>query len=351
MKALKALKENGYINSAILVAVTLIVMLCPLPAWSDSTSQQNAISSGSKTSDVSGDDDSSMVPKYGRGGGGSRASAPRVAPRPVSRPSYSAPRVSRPTTTPSRTNVRTQPTRTTTPISNVRTQSTRTNTPISNVRTQSTRTTTPISNVRTTSTRQHGPLLRPVRRPPGPIVMRPVRRPPGPMLARRGPWGPPGPWVRRGPWGPWWVRGPWGPWVRRGPWGPWGRPWIPIVVPVVGLTEPVEILTEPEPITVETRTPSPLTDPCARIKRENAAADPGDLNQKGMEEFDRNNFRTALCWFELALKRLEAAGRTEETLTVNVLENLAKTYEALGKREDAASVGYRASTLRERLKM
>ena len=206
--------------------------------------------------------------------------------------------------------------------------------------------------MRTTSTRQRGPLLRPVRRPPGPIVMRPVRRPPGPMLARRGPWGPPGPWVRRGPWGPWWVRGPWGPWVRRGPWGPWGRPWIPIVVPVVGLTEPVEILTtEPEPITVETRTPSPLTDPCARIKRENAAADPGDLNQKGMEEFDRNNFRTALCWFELALKRLEAAGRTEETLTVNVLENLAKTYEALGKREDAASVGYRASTLRERLKM
>jgi hypothetical protein len=70
-----------------------------------------------------------------------------------------------------------------------------------------------------------------------------------------------------------------------------------------------------------------------------------------MEEFDRNNLRTALCWFELALNRLEAAGRTEEPLTVNVLENLAKTYEALGKREDAASVSYRASALRERLKM
>ena len=126
---MKALKENGYIKSAILVAVALIVMWCSLPVLSDSTSQQNAISSGSKTSDVSGDDDSSMIPEYGRGGGGSRggsrASAPRVAPRPVSRPSYSAPRVSRPVsqprytaprvsrtaTQPSRTSVRTQPTR------------------------------------------------------------------------------------------------------------------------------------------------------------------------------------------------------------------------------------------------
>lgn len=86
-------------------------------------------------------------------------------------------------------------------------------------------------------------------------------------------------------------------------------------------------------------------------KTRNASSDPGDLNQKGMQEFDRNNFRTALCWFELALKRLENTGRTEEPLTVNVLENLAKTYEALGKREDASSVSYRASTLRERLKM
>ena len=40
-----------------------------------------------------------------------------------------------------------------------------------------------------------------------------------------------------------------------------------------------------------------------------------------------------------------------EPLTVNVLENLAKTYEALGKREDASSVSYRASSLGERLKM
>jgi lipopolysaccharide biosynthesis regulator YciM len=56
-----------------------------------------------------------------------------------------------------------------------------------------------------------------------------------------------------------------------------------------------------------------------------------------MKDFDRNNFRIALCRFELALKRLEAAGRTEEPLTVNVLENLAKTYDALGKRDDASS--------------
>ncbi len=94
-----------------------------------------------------------------------------------------------------------------------------------------------------------------------------------------------------------------------------------------------------------------MTDPCARIKRDYASSDPGDLNQKGTEEFDKNNFRIAVCWFELALKRLEVSGRIEEPLTVNVLENLAKTYEALGKREDASSVSYRASSLRERLKM
>ncbi len=130
---------------------------------------------------------------------------------------------------------------------------------------------------------------------------------------------------------------------------------MPIVVPVVGPDLFGDPVIEPEPVTVVTTTPvetfSPLTDPCARIKRENASSDPGDLNQKGMQEFDRNNFRTALCWFELALKRLENTGRTEEPLTVNVLENLAKTYETLGKREDASSVSYRASTLRERLKM
>lgn len=133
------------------------------------------------------------------------------------------------------------------------------------------------------------------------------------------------------------------------------------MIPVVGpgvietpFTEPVEVFAEPEPVTVVpttiTENRSPLTDPCARIRRDNASSDPGDLNQKGMEEFDRNNFRIALCWFELALKRLEAAGRTEEPLTVNVLENLGKTYEALGKRDDASSVSYR-SALRERLKM
>ena len=126
-------------------------------------------------------------------------------------------------------------------------------------------------------------------------------------------------------------------------------------MPVVGPDLFGDPVIEPDPVTVVTTTPvetfSPLTDPCARIKRENASSDPGDLNQKGMQEFDRNNFRTALCWFELALKRLENTGRTEEPLTVNVLENLAKTYEALGKREDASSVSYRASTLRERLKM
>lgn len=120
------------------------------------------------------------------------------------------------------------------------------------------------------------------------------------------------------------------------------------MIPVVGpgvietpFTEPIEVFAEPEPVTVvpttSTETRSPLTDPCARIRRDNASSDPGDLNQKGMEDFDRNNFRIALCRFELALKRLEAAGRTEEPLTVNVLENLAKTYDALGKRDDASS--------------
>ena len=159
--------------------------------------------------------------------------------------------------------------------------------------------------------RPPGPLVGPVRRPPGPLVG-PIRRPPGPLVARRGPWGPwgpRGPWVRRGPWGPWVRRGPWGPW------GPWRRPWMPIVVPVVGPDLFGDPVIEPEPVTVVTTTPvetfSPLTDPCARIKRENASSDAGDLNQKGMEEFDRNNFRTALCWFELALKRLENTGRTE----------------------------------------
>ena len=103
--------------------------------------------------------------------------------------------------------------------------------------------------------------------------------------------------------------------------------------------------------TTRIESPSPLADPCARIKRDYASWDPGDLNQKGIEEFDKFNFRIARCWFELALKRLEATGRSEEPLMVNVLENLAKTYEALGKREDASSVSYRASALRERLKM
>ena len=448
---MKALKENGYINSAILVAVTLIVMLCSLPAWSDSTSQQNAISSGSKTSDVSGDDDSSMVPKYGRGGGGARASAPRVAPRPVSRPSYSAPRVSRPVsqprytaprvsrtaTQPSRTSVRTQPTRST---SAVRTQPTRPTTPTS-VRTQPVRPTTssavrtqpihptsPISSVgrhpitpttppssgfsrrppsSVSSTGGRTPAVRPSFSGSGSVPGKPNKPSsssgstmPNIFVDRVGPGGigpisgsgsvpgkPNKPGSGLGSGGIGTVgrdvvhggdhrvirnrpherppsrdrphhRGDWDrdrPHHRRGDWvgstivSIVGTGFIPIPV------EPDTVDTDLDPVTVvnpvAVEPPSAPSDPCARIRRDNAAADPGDLNQKGMEEFDRNNLRTALCWFELALKRLEAAGRTEEPLTVNVLENLAKTYEALGKREDAASVSYRASALRERLKM
>ncbi|MFH0958503.1 MAG: hypothetical protein V1897_07340 [Pseudomonadota bacterium] len=407
---MKFLKQNRYIELTLFVAVTAIVVWCSAPAWSDSNFQEKTVSTTSEAPGLSNNDDSPMVPNYGRGGGGggrmSRPSAPRVAPRPVSRPSYSAPRVSRPVsqprytaprvsrpaTTPSRTSVRTQPTRPTTPTS-LRTQPVRPTTS-STVRTQPVRPTTPISSVGRhpiTPTTPTGSGL--VRRPPSSVTSTSGQKPgtkpptwvsstgggkpvstgssgvikPGKILVDpvgsiggRGPGGrgPGGVWV--GPGGPWgprgpWVRGPWGPWGRRGPWGPWGRPWIPIVFPVVEPTEPVEILTEPEPVTVVTstqvETPSPLTDPCARIKRDYASWDPGDLNQKGMEELDKNNIRIALCLFELALKRLEAGGRTEEPLTVNVLENLAKTYEALGKREDAASVSYRASVLRERLKM
>ena len=117
----------------------------------------------------------------------------------------------------------------------------------------------------------------------------------------------------------------------------------------------VDVEPEPMPVPTVTRTPvetpAPPADPCARIRLEYALSDPGDLNQKGMAEFDSNNFTTALCWFELALKRLESTGRAEEPLTVNVLENLAKTYEALGKEDEAASVNHRVSILRERLKM
>jgi hypothetical protein len=125
-----------------------------------------------------------------------------------------------------------------------------------------------------------------------------------------------------------------------------------IPVPIGGPLE-VTTETETEPVTVVTITqPAPTSeDPCSQIRRDHASWDPADLNHKGMVEFDKSNFRTAQCWFELAHKRLENTGRTEEPLTVNVLENLAKTYEALGKREEASSVSYRASTLRERLKM
>ncbi len=103
----------------------------------------------------------------------------------------------------------------------------------------------------------------------------------------------------------------------------------------------------------ETTTPTPVrpVDPCSWIKREHSASDPGYLNQRGLKEYDSANYTRAACWFELALKRMEETGRTEEPLTVEVLENLAKTYEALGKPEDAASVRYRATVLRERLKM
>ncbi len=137
---MKALKQNLYIKVAFFVSVMVVGTWYSGPAWSDSNSQEKTVTTISETAGQSQDDDSSMVPKYGRGGGVSRASSPRVAPRPVSRPSYSPPRVSRPVsqprytaprvsrpTTPSRTSVRTQPTRTT---SIVRTQPIRTTPPI-----------------------------------------------------------------------------------------------------------------------------------------------------------------------------------------------------------------------------
>lgn len=148
---MKALKQNWYIKLAIWVAVPLIATWYSAPARSEFNSQEKADSKISETVGLSNNDDSSMVPKYGRGGGGgrgcSRASAPRVAPRPVSRPvsqpRYTAPRVSRTATQRSRTSVRTQPTRATTAV---RTQPIHPTTPIS-VRTQPVRPTKPISSV------------------------------------------------------------------------------------------------------------------------------------------------------------------------------------------------------------
>ncbi len=122
---MKPLKQYWHIKPVIFVAVTLLVTLYSAVAWSESNPQEKTVSGESQTVGLSGDEDSTMVPKYSRSGqGSSRPSASRVAPRPVSRPSYTPPRVSRPVsqprytaprttrpaTQPSRTTVRTQPT-------------------------------------------------------------------------------------------------------------------------------------------------------------------------------------------------------------------------------------------------
>ncbi len=166
---MKPLKQYRQIKPVIFVAVTLLVTLYSSVAWSESNPQKKTVYGESQTVGLSGDEDSTMVPKYSRGSqASSKPSASRVAPRPVARPSYTPPRVSRPVnqprynaprtsrppTQPSRTTVRTQPTRRTVPTS-VRTPPNRTP-PTSVVRTPPTRTpptrTPPTSVVRTPPT-------------------------------------------------------------------------------------------------------------------------------------------------------------------------------------------------------
>ncbi len=411
---MKTLKENGFIGYGVFVSVTIILMLCSAPAWSDSDPKQDATSSVSKTSDVSDDGDSLLIPKgVRRGGGGFRAPRARVAPRRVSRPSYSARRVSRPASRPHYSSRRPSRPVATHTRPTVRTRPAPTH---------------PTPSVRTRPAPIHPTISPTVSRPPAsvsPTTRRPTsefgatehkptpwtsstdRRPPAAVSSTEHK---PTPWVsstsHRPPAvvgsaehkPPHWVsstehkhshtseRKP-HHWVRstehkHGHTGErkpheghkpphWGAATIasltgsefsppdPDVDPDID-PDPdpdVDVEPEPEPVPVPTvtrtpvETPAPPADPCARIRLEYASSDPGDLNQKGMAEFENNNFRTALCWFELALKRLETAGRTEEPLTVNVLENLAKTYQALGKEDEAASVSHRVSILRERLKM
>jgi hypothetical protein len=118
----------------------------------------------------------------------------------------------------------------------------------------------------------------------------------------------------------------------------------------VGISEPVPVVTEIEPPEIVTQTVPPQ-DPCASIIRQYSSWPPEDLNLRGEEEYNKSSFRTAICWFELALSRLESTGRVEEPLVLTVLENLSRSWEALGKTEKAAAYSNRASNLRERLKM
>lgn len=128
----------------------------------------------------------------------------------------------------------------------------------------------------------------------------------------------------------------------------------PIIGPVGGGVieggSVIETESAPGPVVIENPVRPLPPDPAPTESAIAPPPDPITLNQRGLDEISRNDYRAAERWFQLALDILDRAGQGQDVLAANTLENLATAYDGLGRPDDAANARYRASIIRENLR-
>ncbi len=128
----------------------------------------------------------------------------------------------------------------------------------------------------------------------------------------------------------------------------------PIIGPVeggvIGGGSVIETESVPGPVVIENPVRPLPPDPVPTESRTAQPPDPITLNQRGLDEIKSNDYAAAERSFQLALDILDSAGRGQDVLAANTLENLATAYDGLGRPDDAANARYRASIIRENLR-